>query len=138
VAANRGEHARRLGRREGGDPITSPIPMLRRGRQDKGGVIASMSLYQLHRCVYDWVRAGEVSDQASGGGRESFDASRYDLTEAEKKAFETKDVAALYHLGLHAVLLNRFCRAAGFARDEYRKILEPFAKPEERRGRWQK
>jgi len=100
--------------------------------------LVSMSLYQLHRCVYDWVRAGEVSDQASGGGRESFDVSRYELTEDERKAFETKDVAALYQLGLHAVLLNRFCRAAGFARDEYRKILEPFATPEERRGRWQK
>jgi hypothetical protein len=97
-----------------------------------------MSLYQLHRCVYDWVRAGEVAGgSAAGGGRESFDASRYELTDDEKKAFETRDVAALYQLGLHAVLLNRFCRAAGYGRDEYRRILEPFGTEEKRRGRWQ-
>jgi hypothetical protein len=96
-----------------------------------------MSLYQLHRCVYDWVRAGEVSDKGGDAGREGFDASVYELTDDEKKAFETKDVAALYQLGLHAVLLNRFCRAAGFARDEYRKILEPFGSTEQGRGRWQ-
>jgi hypothetical protein len=41
-------------------------------------------------------------------------------------------------MGLHEVLINRFARAAGYARDDYRKILEPFGKPEERRGRWQK
>ena len=97
-----------------------------------------MSLYQLHRCVYDWVRAGEVGSAPAGRGRESFDVSRYELTDDEQKAFENRDVAALYQLGLHAVLLNRFCRAAGYARDEYRKILEPFGKPEERRGRWQR
>jgi hypothetical protein len=97
-----------------------------------------VSLYQLHRCVYDWVRAGEVSDQQSGGGRENLDISRYELTDEELKAFESKDVAALYQLGLHPVLLNRYCRAAGFARDEYRAILQPYAQPEERSGRWQK
>jgi hypothetical protein len=96
-----------------------------------------MSLYQLHRFIYDWVRAGEVSDQASGG-RDSVDPSKYDLTNEERKAFDNKDVAALYQLGLHPVLLNRYCRAAGFARDEYRKMLEPFGEKEERRGRWQK
>jgi hypothetical protein len=97
-----------------------------------------VSLYQLHRCVYDWVRAGEVSDRDDGDGRENFDVSGYELTDDELKAFETKDIAALYQLGLHEVLINRFARAAGFARDEYRALLQPFAKPEERRGRWQK
>ena len=97
-----------------------------------------MSLYQLNRAVYDWVRAGEVNSDAEGDGREGFDVSRYELTDDERKAFEGKDVAAFYQLGLHEVLINRFARAAGFARDDYRKILEPFAKPEERRGRWQR
>jgi hypothetical protein len=97
-----------------------------------------MSLYQLHRCVYDWIRVGEVSSGTAGDGRASFDVSRYELTDDERKAFESKDIAALYRLGLHAVLLNRFARAAGFARDEYRQMLEPFAEKEERRGRWQR
>jgi hypothetical protein len=37
------------------------------------------------------------------------------------------------------VLLNRYARAAGFARDDYRKLLEPVrGQQEERRARWQK
>lgn len=97
-----------------------------------------MSSYQLHRCVYDWVRAGEVNSDNGGDGRLSFDDSVYELNDEERKAFETHDVAALYQLGLHQVLLNRFCRAAGFARDDYRKVLEPFGAKEGRRGRWQR
>lgn len=100
----------------------------------------SVSLYQLHRAVYDWVRAGEVRVGADAGGRDGradFDLGRYELTDEERKAFESRDVAALYQLGLHAVLLNRFCRAAGYNRDEYRKILQPFGTEETRKGRWQ-
>jgi hypothetical protein len=103
-------------------------------------VIDAVTLYQLHRCVYDWVRAGEVGggDAAAASGRAAFDSGRYELTGQERAAFESRDVAALYQLKLHSVLLNRFCRAAGYSRDDYRKLLEPFAAPEERRGRWQK
>jgi hypothetical protein len=98
-----------------------------------------VSLYQLNRAVYDWVRAGEVnSDDAGGDGRAGFDVSRYELSDDERKAFDAKDIAAFYQMGLHEVLINRFARAAGYGRDEYRKILEPYGKPEERRGRWQK
>ena len=98
-----------------------------------------MSLYQLNRAVYDWIRAGEVNSADDGSdGRATFDVSRYELTDDERKAFEDKDVAAFYQMGLHEVLINRYARAAGYARDDYRKILEPFGKPEERRGRWQK
>jgi hypothetical protein len=97
-----------------------------------------MSWYQMHRCVYDWIRAGEVNSEASGDGRAGFVVSAYELTDEERKAFENRDIAALYNLGLHEVLLNRFARAAGFARDDYRKILEPFGQKEERKGRWQR
>jgi hypothetical protein len=93
-----------------------------------------MSLYQLHRCVYDFIRASGVS---SGTGAE-FDSSRYDLTDEERTAFEARAVPVLYGMGLHPVLLNAFCRAVGFTRDEYRKQLEPYAEPEHRRGRWTK
>jgi hypothetical protein len=101
-------------------------------------VIDAVSLYQLHRCVYDYVRAGEISDGVAAGGRESFDSGKYELSEDERKAFETKDVPALYQLGLHAVLLNRYCRAVGYSRDDYRALLQPFAVPEQRKARWQK
>lgn len=97
-----------------------------------------MSWYQLHRCVYDWVRAGEVNSTDDTGGRAAFDVSAYELTDEERKAFENRDIAALYQLGLHEVLINRYARAAGYARDDYRKILEPLGTKEERKGRWQK
>jgi hypothetical protein len=97
-----------------------------------------MSTYQLHRAVYDWIRAGEVNSGSATDGRENFDVSGYELTDDERKAFDNKDIAALYQLGLHSVLVNRYARAAGFARDDYRKLLEPFGEKEERKGRWQK
>ena len=97
-----------------------------------------MSLYQLHRAVYDWIRAGEVNSDAGVDGRVGFDLTAYELTGEEQRAFTDKDVGAMYQLGLHEVLINRYARAAGFARDDYRKILEQYAKPEERRGRWQR
>jgi hypothetical protein len=97
-----------------------------------------VSLYQLHRAVYDWIRAGEVSSGEGGDGRTGFDVSAYELTDEERRAFEDKDVGAFYRLGLHEVLINRYARAAGYARDEYRRILEPYASSEQRRGRWQR
>ena len=97
-----------------------------------------MSLFQLNRCVYDWIRAGEVNSGPAADGRAIFDTSGYELTEDERKAFDSKDVASLYRLGVHEVLVNRFARAAGFGRDDYRKLLEPFGEKEERKGRWQK
>jgi hypothetical protein len=98
--------------------------------------VVSVSSYQLHRCVWDYLRAGEVKSNSNSSGK--FDDSKYELTDDERKAFEGKDVAALYRLGLHPVLLNAFCRAAGYTRDDYRKVLAVFAAPEERTGRWQK
>jgi hypothetical protein len=97
-----------------------------------------MSWYQMHRCVYDWVRAGEVNSGDGGDGRAGFDVGAYELTDEERKAFETRDIGAFYRLGLHEVLINRYARAAGYARDDYRKILEPLGGKEERKGRWQK
>ena len=94
-----------------------------------------MSLYQLHRCVFDSVRAGEVGSKTASGG--PFDDSGYDLTDAEREAFRSKDVGTLYGLGLHPVLLNAYCRSVGYTRDDYRVALAAHAAPETRRGRWE-
>jgi hypothetical protein len=91
-----------------------------------------MSLYQLHRCVFDFLRAGEVSSGTAPG----FDVSSYDLTDEERKVFDAKDIAALYNMGFHPVLLNGYCRAIGFERSDYRSILASQAQPETRTGRW--
>jgi hypothetical protein len=90
-----------------------------------------MTWYDMHRCVYDFIRGNET------GHPESFDATRYELSVEERAAFDERDVAAFYRLGLHGVLLNRYCREIGYSRDQYRAILQPFAVVEERRGRWQ-
>jgi hypothetical protein len=91
-----------------------------------------VSLYQLHRFVWDHVRA----KAANSSERAPVDPGNYDLSDEERRAFEARDIAALYTMGLHPVLLNGFCRAEGFARDDYRKILEPLGQPEQRKGRW--
>jgi len=93
-----------------------------------------MSLYQLHRAIFDYLRAGEVTS----GAAPDFDVGRYNLTEEERKAFDAQDVAAMYHLGLHPVLLNGYCRAIGYGRDDYRAILAAHAVPESGTGRWHK
>ena len=58
-----------------------------------------MSWYQMHRCVYDWVRAGEVNSADGGDGRAGFDVARYELTDEERKAFDNQDIAAFYNAG---------------------------------------
>src|SRR2546430_10610428 len=98
-----------------------------------GGRVRDVSLYQLPRCVYDFVRSGQVS---SGEAVAAVDPGRYDLTDEERRAFEGRDIATLYRAGLHPVLLNGFCRAIGLARDDYRKVLEPLGEPPTRTGRW--
>ncbi len=90
-----------------------------------------MSWYDLHRCVYDYIRASER------GTPEAFDPAGYDLDPDERAAFADRDVAAMYRLQLHGVLLNRYCRQIGYSRDAYRQILAPFATAPTRRGRWQ-
>lgn len=90
-----------------------------------------MTWYEMHRCVYDFIRS---SEQGRPG---SFDPTAYDLTAMERSAFEHRDVGAFYELGLHGVLLNRYCREIGYSRDDYRAILQPYAVAEERRARWQ-
>jgi len=87
-----------------------------------------VSLYQLHRLVYDHVRANAVGTAAVA----PVDPGRYDLTDDERRAYADRDIAALYRMGLHPVLLNGFCRSIGLSRDEYRKVLEPLAQPSAR------
>jgi hypothetical protein len=83
--------------------------------------------------VFDSIRAKEVGS----GAAVTFDDGRYDLTDEERAAFASQDVGKLYQLGLHAVLLNAYCRSVGYTRDAYRAKLAVYAEPETRRGRWQ-
>lgn len=93
-----------------------------------------MSLYQLHRCVWDGLRAAEVSS----GRQARFDPDDYELTPDEREAYERRDVARLYQLGLHPVLLNGFCRAAGLTREQYRDVLRPLAGAQKGDAPWRR
>jgi hypothetical protein len=93
-----------------------------------------MSLYQLHRAIWDQLHAAETSTYP---GR-SFDARRYDLTSDERAAFDDRNIASLYRLGLHPLLLNAFCRATGVSSQACREQLQVFAVPETRTARWQR
>ena len=89
-----------------------------------------MSLYQVHKLIHD--RLG----QFSGGGGIEVDFTGYDLSEDERAALAGDDIGALYAMGVHPVLINSYCRALGFKRDDYRAMLQPYARPTERRPRW--
>ena len=43
-----------------------------------------MTWYDMHRCVYDFIRANET------GAPESFEVDRYDLSADEREAFAQK------------------------------------------------
>jgi hypothetical protein len=90
-----------------------------------------MSLYRLQRRMFDQLRAATSSTSSP----DPLDDDG--LTDAERQALEHKDIAVLYQMGVHPVLLNGFCRAAGFGRNDYRAILEPFDHAVRRKTRWQ-
>jgi hypothetical protein len=61
----------------------------------------------------------------------------YDLTPAELDAVERNDIAGLFELGVHPVLLNAWCRATGHTRDQYRELLAPHRRPDDgKEPRW--
>jgi hypothetical protein len=71
-----------------------------------------VTLYALQRSMYERVRNGDRSITPSS-----------ELDEAEREALAEDDVAALFGLGVHPVLLNGYCRLIGLNRDSYRAML---------------
>jgi hypothetical protein len=95
-----------------------------------------MSLYQVQQNLFDYLR---ILEDPKTVGRPDIDVSGYDLTDAEKNALNTKDIGAIYRMGVHPVIINGLCRALGYKRADYRKLLEEAApETETRRPRWQK
>lgn len=79
-----------------------------------------MAAYALQRAIYDYLNPRRRPDAPT------LEAeclrTRYGLTDAEVRALVEGDVAALYRLGVHPVLLNGFARAC-VPRDRYRGAL---------------
>jgi hypothetical protein len=79
-----------------------------------------VTAYALQRAIYDY-----LNPKGRPGPPELEPAAlraRYELAEAEIRALVEGDVAALYRLGVHPVLLNSFARAC-VPRDRYRAAL---------------
>ena len=79
-----------------------------------------MSAYALQQAIYDYL------NPRGRPGAPTLDAdalrARYELNEAELRAVLESDVAALYRLGVHPVLLNGYCRAR-VSRERYRAVM---------------
>lgn len=79
-----------------------------------------MTAYALQKAIHDYLNPRGRPDPPTLDP----DAlhARYGLGEAEVRALVEADVAALYRLGVHPVLLNSFARAR-VPRDRYRAAL---------------
>ena len=79
-----------------------------------------MTAYALQKAIYDYLNAkgrpGAPALEPDGL------RARYELSEPEITALVEADVAALYRLGVHPVLLNSYARAC-VPRDRYRAAL---------------
>jgi hypothetical protein len=91
---------------------------------------STVSLFQLHRCVYDAVRVREKA------AHQDFDDGDYDLSDEERWAFRAGDLRALYRIGLHPLLLNAYGGWIGYGPDACRHALAPLATRDRRRARW--
>jgi hypothetical protein len=90
-----------------------------------------MAAYALQRAIFDYLNPRDRPG-APALDAESLQA-RYGLADAEVRALVDADVAALYQLGVHPVLLNSFARA-GVPRDRYRAALAALERPRAEAG----
>jgi hypothetical protein len=95
-----------------------------------------VSLYELQRCLFDYLRAMENTTE--GSPRPDLSVEGFDLTEAEREALVNGDIAAIYAAGTHPVIVNGYCRALGFKRADYRPLLASVTSDIEGKARWQK
>jgi hypothetical protein len=89
-----------------------------------------VSVYAVQQCLFDQLR--RWSD--APGTPVATDG--YELADDERAAVAANDIGGLYALGVHPVLLNAWCRATGYTRDDYRRLLEPYGVPTTEEPRW--
>lgn len=94
-----------------------------------------MSLYQVQKCVYDYMRA---KHHAAQGEKPEVAVDGYDLTDAERDVVEALDIGELHKMGTHPVIINGLCRSLGYRRADYRPLLAGSTDTEVRRPRWRK
>jgi hypothetical protein len=95
-----------------------------------------MSLYELQRCLFDYLRAMENTTEGSPHPELSIEG--FDLTDEESRTLLNGDIAAIYAAGTHPVIVNGYCRAMGYKRADYRALLETVKTEHEGKARWHK
>jgi hypothetical protein len=85
-----------------------------------------VAAYALQKAIHDYLNP-KGRGVAPPLERETL-RTRYGLSEPEVEAILGADVAALYRLGVHPVLLNSYARAR-VPRDRYRAALASLAPP---------
>ncbi len=76
-----------------------------------------MSLHGLHSFMYRLKNDDTIQQHFKQRADAAF--AGFELTEAEIRALREGDVASLYQMGVHPLLLVPFSRYAGIARPEY-------------------
>jgi hypothetical protein len=94
-----------------------------------------VSTYGVQQCLFDHLRALE---RATGQDRPAIIVEGYQLTDAERDALVSGDVATLYEMGTHPVLINGYCRAQGYKRADYRVLFRPTVGGVEGSPRWRR
>jgi hypothetical protein len=99
-----------------------------------------MSVYQMQKALYDYLRAREhapkdqrpeISTVVAQGG--------YDMDDEERKAVEALDLGKLYAMGVHPVFINGLARNMGYRKADYRPLLADSLPPERKvKPRWLK
>src|SRR5262245_56655557 len=88
-----------------------------------------MSIYQVQKCLFDYLRAREHAPRDKKPDIATVAAQGYDLDDEERKAVEALDLGTLYAIGVHPVIINGLARNMGYRKADYRPLLAGSSPP---------
>jgi len=98
-----------------------------------------MSIYQVQKCLFDYLRAREHAPKDARPEIAEIAAQGYEFTDEERKAVESLDLGTLYAMGTHPVIINGLARNMGYRKADYRPLLAASLPPERKvKPRWLK
>jgi hypothetical protein len=84
-----------------------------------------MSLYAVQHTLFRLKKDKPLAAALKDTGRAALDG--LDLTDDERAALASGDLAGLYRMGAHPLLLAPYARLMGIARPRYVELLSPLA-----------
>ena len=98
-----------------------------------------MTIYQVQKCLFDYLRAREHAPKDARPEIAEIAAQGYELTDEERKAVESLDLGTLYAMGTHPVIITGLARNMGYRKADYRPLLAGSMPPERKvKPRWLK